>query len=176
MTRSRLIFLIRFTTLALVCWLLGMPLSVLAVVGPVALFMPVFGVNDCPTCCTATTSNAAASVSIGGITNRTCLTCNDFNHGVVCPTGCGGQSVLTGPFSCSGPFGISLSYLINCPGANTVVSASTFINPAIGNASGSGYSLGAKPADCSSFTASISGTTFTSNECDFSSVAFTVVV
>lgn len=84
MTRPRLIFLIRLTTLAVVLWFLGMPLSVIAVFGPVALFMPVFAANPCVGGgCTSGTAPNSVTLTGSGFTTSSC--CNDFNASYVIP-------------------------------------------------------------------------------------------
>jgi len=119
MTRSRLILLIRITTLALACWLLGMPLSVIAIVGPVALMMPVLAgvTNNCAFCDGDGMTQLQIDIGCSSSASTDCTGCTNAAatfFDAIAAGGCGSSNNTTiSGLTCTGCGASRLSYLFN---------------------------------------------------------------
>ncbi len=95
MNRARLILVIRFTAIAFACWLLGMPLSIVTLIVPVALLPSVLFDPEPVNCGNCRAPTTTATITISGVVNGPpsvppCTDCADIN----------GSYVVTNTSSC----------------------------------------------------------------------------
>jgi hypothetical protein len=152
---------------------------------PLGLFMPVFGMAECPLRCTVMPSSI--SVTFGGIASATCTTCEDYNGTFVfsslAPSGtlCT-QFYATGVHSCDDTdnTGGVVQFSFQPNALQTRISTAVYVGENLFAYSYSAFlsaDLGASPIDCSAVgTPALTPAIQADYDCDMSATTASVVV